>query len=361
MKCLFMVCMSFIIMFANKSFAVDISKGLQRELEKIDGVCYGKLDSALQNAEKIKNLTSLIIVKDGYIISENYYGKNKKETLQDVFSASKTVIGLLTGIAVKENYIRSVDDPMASYLKTLPSNWDTDKKTIQIRHLLSMTNGLSWNEDDYDGLFNSEDPLNYVLSKPLQSKPSELFNYDVSAFILSAILSQISETSSDSFVQKYLFDKLGISGTKWEMLGSYVVGFNGLSIRPEDMAKIGQFMLQNGFTGTDSLLPDNWMDEMSKNQVKNGIGSSADGMGDATDGGYGYTCWLARKDTVSFFWAGGFGGQRIIVVPEKQLVVVMTASIDKPFLRSPKRHWKKMDDQDRNLLNFFTNKILGCF
>lgn len=343
------------------SFAIDISNGLQSTSLQLSGVDYAKFDKVVKHSKKTPRLTSLIVVKNGYLLSENYYGKNRKETLQDVCSASKTVIGLLIGVAIKKGYINSVDDPVSNYLKVLPQKWDTEKNNIQIKHLLSMTSGLSWSNDDYDSVFNSKNPLHYILSKPLQSKPSETFNYDMSAYILSAVLSEVSAMRADSFAQRNFFDKLGIINTTWESLDKYTLGFTGLSIMPGDMAKIGQFMLQNGFTGTDSLLPEYWINEMSQNQAKNGIGGSADGMGDATDGGYGFMCWLAKKNSVRFFWAGGFGGQRIIVVPDKKLVVVMTASTDKPFLMTYNRYMKKMNDQDRNLLNFFSNEILSCF
>jgi len=342
------------------SHAINITKGFSKEPLQLKGVNNTKLDSVFQDAKNYP-LTSLLIVKDGYLIGENYYQKNKKETLQNICSASKTVIGVLIGIAIKKGYIQSVDDPIARYLKNLPTNWNAEKNKIQIKHLLSMTSGLSWNNDDYNMLYKSKDPLHYILSKPLQSSPAEVFNYDVSAYILSAIISEVSGLSADSFAQINLFDKLGISNTEWEKLGNFTLGYSGLRMLPEDMAKIGQFMLQNGFTGIDSLLPEYWMNEMSNNQTKNGIGSSVDGMGNATNGGYGFMCWLAEKNSVQFFWAGGFGGQRIIVVPDKKLVVVMTASIDKPFWLPRTIHLKKSIDQDKTLLNFFTDKILTCF
>lgn len=358
--CLLGICMMIILSQFVNSFAVDITKDLQRAPSLLNGVDYSKLDFVLQNSKK-HPLTSMLIVKDGYLLSENYYDNNKKETLHNVCSVSKTVIGLLIGISVKKNYINSVNDPISSYLKALPDNWDADKNKIQLNHLLSMTSGLSWNNDDYNIIYKSKNPLHYILSKPLQASPSEVFNYDVSAYILSAILNEVSGLSADSFACKHFFNLLGITNTKWETLGNYTLGYNGLSITSEEMAKIGQFMLQKGFTGTDSLLPEYWMDEMSQNQAKNGIGASIEGMGDATVGGYGFMCWLARKNSVRFFWAGGFGGQRIIVVPDKKLVVVMTASINKSFWMPQTMYWKKMIDQDRNLLNFFNNEILACF
>ncbi|HEX2956062.1 MAG TPA: serine hydrolase [Chitinispirillaceae bacterium] len=351
----------FIFLIVNNSIAINISEGFKSAPSQLNDVNYTILNNVIHDSKNFSRLTSLIIVKDGYLLCENYYGKSKKETLQNVCSVSKTVIGLLIGMSVKKGNIHDVDDPLSAYLKTLPENWNEDKNKIQIKHLLSMTNGLTWNESDYDIVFETKEPLQYILSKPLQSKPSETFNYDMSAYTLSAIVSEVSGMSANDFARKNFFGKLGITRTNWDTLGSYTLGFSGLSIMPYDMAKIGQFMLQNGFTGADSLLPEQWMEHMSQNQAKNGIGASAEGIGDATEGGYGYMCWLAKKNSVRFFWAGGFGGQRIIVVPDKKLVVVMTASIDKPFWMPQTRYWKKSNDQDRNLLNFFTNRILPAF
>lgn len=339
--------------------ANDLSKQWQSPppsvLENIDSK---NLKSALDNAQKFKGLKSLLIVKNGYLISENYFKKTDKNDTHNVFSVSKTLIGILIGIAIKQEFIADVNDPISKYLKKLPSDWNDKKDSITIKHLLSMTSGLEWTDEDYDKLYESSDPAEYVLSKPLISKPGEKFNYDVSAYLLSSILTEATGMTADSFARENVFIPLDIRSTEWLSIGKYTAGFTDFFIKPADMAKIGQLILQNGFNGKDSLLPDQWIASLSDKQVRNGIGHSLDNMGGVTDGSYGYLCWIAWKEKLKFFWAGGFGGQRIIVVPDKNLVVVMTASTDKPVFRSWKSHFTKCDQQDQDLLDYFVKDIL---
>ncbi|MBN1758034.1 MAG: serine hydrolase [Chitinispirillaceae bacterium] len=333
-----------------------------RELQqKETNVNTAALKIVCEKAEKKRCLTSIFIVEDGTVLCEHYRHENIWKNPQDICSAAKTVIGLLVGIAVKKGCIQSIEDPVSHYLPDVPDNRDGRKNEIRINHLLTMTSGLEWSNDDYKALEVSNDPLQYVLSKPLTSLPSERFNYDVSAFLLSAILEKACGRRTDRFAEKNLFEPLGISTAKWDSLGEYTVGYNGLHLLPEDMVKLGLFMLQNGCIGADSLLPSDWMNEMSRNQVKNGIGASIDGMGVAEEGRYGYMCWVAWKGTTRFYWAGGFGGQRIIMVPEKKLVVVMTAWVQRRVWMFRQSYWKKAAQQDRDLLNFFINEILAAF
>ncbi len=349
-----------VVIFAQRA-PIVIAGGFPAASPSLQGVNYTALEHMVEGVQRKSGLTSLVILHDGYLVAEKYYRKSCGESRHDVCSVAKTVTGLLVGIAIKKGYLKDVNDPVAEYLPVLSEDRDKRKRQIAIHHLLSMTSGLAWENDDYKKLMKAEDPLRFVLSRPLLSVPSEKFNYDVSAYVLSALLSRVSGMRADSFAQKNLFDPLGIEGVAWDTIGAYTTGYTGLRMTSRDMAKIGQFMLQSGFTGTDSLLPNNWIPEMAVNRAKNGIGASAEGIGAAEDGGYGYACWVARRGTVRFFWAGGYGGQRIIIVPDKKLVVVMTASLLRPLWMPPRRYQKKMMDQDRNLLDFFTTQLLPCF
>jgi CubicO group peptidase (beta-lactamase class C family) len=173
--------------FPRVTLANDLSKQWQAPPSALESVDSTRLKRALKNTDKYPGLRSLLIVKDGFLVSENYFKKIDKDDTHEICSAAKTFIGVLIGIAIKQNYISDVNDPISKYLKKLPSGWDNQKDSITIKHLLSMTSGLEWTESDYDKLYESSDPVNYILSKPLIAKPGEKFNYDVSAYILSSI------------------------------------------------------------------------------------------------------------------------------------------------------------------------------
>ena len=344
--------------------AVDLSKPLQTPSSPLNDVDSVALKHAIGKAADYPGLTSLLIVKNGYLISENYFKQARRESVQKVCSVSKTFIGISIGIAVKQGYIAGIDDPISRYLKKLPANWDEQKNRITIRHLLSMTNGLEFSDDpgheDYHELLKANDPVLYVLSKPMAAEPGEKFNDDPSAFLLSAIITDVTGMSALDFARTWIFRPLKFGKRKWRSIGGCTAGMNGLSIRPLDMAKFGQLLLQNGFNGKDSLLPSGWVKEMSSGQSKNGIGAFRNNMGTVIDANYGLMCWIARMNDLNFFWAMGSGGQRMLVIPQKRMVVVMTASMKQSFFMSKRRFTEKRFCQERDLLQFFIDHILPC-
>ena len=317
-----------------------------------------RLDTALNNAEEYPELRSLLIIRNGYLVSENYYADADADTLHLVHSAAKSLTGTLIGIAIEQDYIQSVEDPISKYLSAHLDIWPAEKEQIKIKHLLSMTNGLEWSDEFYDEFFRSADPAGVALSKPMAEVPGERFNYDVSAYLLSVIIQDTTGMSAYDFAEKNIFIPFNFGEVIWGSHGGYTMGFGDLYIRSQDMAKLGLLMIQEGLYNDEQLVNKEWVIDAAKPQVKTGNGlPSVEDVGDISEVNYGYMNWLGWKDEVAFYWAGGLGGQRIICLPEKNLIVVMTAYVP-PLSEMDAEDQQEANEQDVALLSFFVNDIL---
>jgi CubicO group peptidase (beta-lactamase class C family) len=186
-----------------------------------------------------------------------------------------------------------------------------------------MSSGLSGNDipdvTEYNNWFNAPNQLQYTLNKPLINQPGQVFGYNTgAAHLTSAILSQAAEMSTLQFARLYLFQPLGIPDPPWgtDKQGIYNGGA-ALSLKPRDMLKIGQLYLNRGVYNGVRVVSETWIDKASTSKVStNGIESYAPG--------YGYFWWVGASASHGYFFANGYGGQFIVVVPDLRLIVVAT-------------------------------------
>ena len=268
---------------------------------------------------------SLLVVKDGRLVVEEYFGGGGPDDLHDVRSVTKSVVSALTGIALARGDIRSLDDPISDYVGSLLPQLEPDKGAITIRQLLTMTTGLEWDESGGFGSYNewirSGDHLGFLLRKPFTSPPGVEFTYNSAAVhLLGVVLEQATVMQLPTLAQYALFDPMGISSSRWESLsGGYYNGGAGLDLRPRDLARFGQLFLQRGSSGGRQIIPADWID-MS-------IGERFDWrleLGALAGISYGYLWWVVPAASETLYFAWGYGGQYVVVVPELGLVVVAT-------------------------------------
>ena len=257
------------------------------------------------------------------------------ETLHDVRSVTKSVVALLVGIAVKEGAIKSLDTPALDFFPEYADLQTPERRRITLRHLLTMGSGLHWDEETYPytDRRNSEiamdlapDPYRYVLSQPVEAAPGARFKYsggDVA--VMAAVLARATKTPLDAYAEAKLFRPLGIAKVEWLRDSKRVpYAASGLRMTPRDMAKIGRMMLQDGRWEGRRVVPAAW--------VKAATQPHARVEPDPKCGTrYGYFWWLYAgcELTPPQPWAAanGNGGQRIVLVPERDLVIVMTAGL----------------------------------
>jgi len=246
--------------------------------------------------------------------------------LHSMQSVSKTVSSIIVGIAIARGDFKSgLDTPLLKYFDVAKvKHVDDRKRRITLRHVLTMSTGLDWNEEvAYDDPKNdaslmegTDDWVQYVIDRPMAQEPGKVFNYSSGVSELLAHIFQ-KETGQDieKYGEKYLFTPLGIDHY-WKRSPMGVVDTEGgLFLRTTDLAKIGYLYLHDGMWNGQRIVSKDW--------VKQSLAPFID----AEDGfKYGYKWWLLpRTDRPGFIWmARGFGGQRLMVFPEEDLIAVFT-------------------------------------
>jgi len=290
------------------------------------------------------NIHGVLVARGGRLVFERYfrgadeipgrfYGRRvanvtfDADTLHDMKSVSKSVASLALGIAIDRGLIRGVDEPIFSFFPELSDLRSPEKDRIQLSHVLSMSMGLAWVEatpatGDFDNdearMRMASDPCRYVLGRPVTAAAGQEFFYNTGALALvAAIVRRATGRPLDEFARATLFEPLGITGAEWTRVRGETDAGGGLRLRPRDMAKIGQLVLAGGRWNDRQVVSKAWIETSTAPKIK------------TTDGQYGYLWWLGRTllNGREVHWVGalGRGGQSIRIVPELDLVVVVTA------------------------------------
>jgi len=296
------------------------------------------------NEGEYDGIDGILIVKDGRIVFENYFRGNDFDytakdfkgrmvdydanTIHNLASVTKSITAILFGIAVDKGYVKSVDDKLFAYFPEDSALFVGSKRNIALWHLLTMSSGLKWNEQDvsYGNLSNDvvqlfivPDPLKYILSKPMANEPGTAWYYNGGGTnLIGQVVQRKSGMRLDRFAQENLFDPLGVAASKWVYINdNFVYASGDLRLSLRDMAKIGMLVLDHGEWNGKRVVSSKWIDEMTTKRVWLPKGD-----------GYGYQWWLQTyglgKDSINSFHAGGWGGQWIIVLPGLNAVVVFT-------------------------------------
>ena len=261
---------------------------------------------------------SFLVIRNGAIVSETYYGNDGPATLHDQFSITKSVVSTLIGIALDQGLIREVGQ---SLLELLPQYAVSDPADLHhqmtLEHILTMTSGLDWSETnaEFRALYQSDDWPGFMLALPVAEAPGTKFSYcSGCSHLLVAVLERVVEKGTLQFAQQNLFQPLGITGESWERDADGVpIGGWGLRLTPRDMAKLGYLFLRQGQWAGRQIVSRGWVAVATRQHT------STDG-----DFGYGYQWWIDPDGKA--FAAHGRDGQLIYVRPELDLIVVTTAS-----------------------------------
>jgi CubicO group peptidase (beta-lactamase class C family) len=289
---------------------------------------------------------AVIIVRHGKLVFEQYFpGYDERwnapgqydhdaTTRHDMRSASKSVISLLVGTAIDRKLIASADEPVVKffpeYAPIKSPGWDQ----ITLRHLLTMSSGMQWDENrgwddpknDEPHLSNEADPIRYILSKPIAQPPDTAWTYNGGGTdLLGNIIERVSGKPLEAFARETLFEPLGISDLEWMKYGNgKVASAIGLRVRPRDAAKIGQLMLNRGAWGGKQIVSPEWIEQSVRPRFQ-AIGYFSGLFF------YGQQWWLGRsmaqEKEVKWIAAMGAGGQRIFIVPDRDLVVMTTSGL----------------------------------
>lgn len=277
-----------------------------------------ELQKAVEEAKTNRYVRSLLVMHKGKMVVEEYYNGCQAEDSNNVHSASKSILSALIGIAIHEGYIDDVNQKISDFLpKSYFEGKNESKKELTIKHLLTMSAGLAWRENNTEyKIEKKEDWIKAIIDKKQIADPGKQFNYSTGlTHIMSAVLTNATGMDLHSFGEKYLFEKLGISVEYWgkDPQGYYSGGCN-FFITPRELAKFGQMYLDNGKWESEQIIPQNWVLESFKQWMNTGD----DGWQ------YGFCWWLNEIYGYEIKTAWGYSGQMIHVIPELDLLVVMT-------------------------------------
>ncbi len=267
-------------------------------------------------------LHSLLVIRNGYMVSETYFGSYNKDTRHSLYSCTKSFISTLVGIAIDQGYIDGTERPVLGFFPDRAfQNRDARKEAMTIADLLTMRSGLDWQEGDpvYGEMYRSRDWVKFVLDEPMVEQPGSQFVYcSGCSHVLSAIVQQETGQNTRDFAEKTLFEPLGITGADWELdAGGIPIGGWGLQITPRDMARLGYLYLNNGMWDGRQIVSAGWVRAATTRYTET---DSKIGLG------YGYQWWI--YPSFGAYAALGRYGQTIFVAPDLDLVIVTTAQVD---------------------------------
>ena len=278
-------------------------------------------DAALA-AAALPRLHSLLISHRGTRVFERYYNNREATDLANVKSVSKSIISALVGIAIQQGRIRSVHDPIGPYFTdVLRAKADAAKREITIEDLLTMRSGLeSTSSRNYGKWVRSSNWVRYTLTRPLEDRPGTSMEYSTgNSHLLSAILTKAAKRSTWQYAQEVLARPLGFTLARWmqDPQGIYFGG-NEMMLTPRQMLAFGELYLNLGQSGSQQVVPSQWVKDSFVPR----------GKSDYSEQLYGYGWWMRELAGEQAYYAWGFGGQYIFVVPRLQLVVVTTSSTE---------------------------------
>ncbi|MGC2778108.1 MAG: serine hydrolase [Bradyrhizobium sp.] len=298
------------------------------EDEGMDSAALAKLVAA----GKTFRFDSLLITRHGRIVLDASYAPYKSDELHIINSATKAVVATLIAMLQKDGVLDSLDHPVLDFFSDRKiADVDARKQAITVQHLLNMTSGLDWDEG-YNGgteksifeMGRSADWVQYILDRPMAHAPGETFYYNSgNSHLLSAIVTRLTGRSAEDFARERLFAPLGITGHAWfkDSKGISGGGF-GLALRPRDMARIGYLYLRGGRWGEQQLLPPGWIEA---------VNHATTSMKATFDPGLNYANQFWALPDRNVVMAVGYHCQLIMVLPDPDIVAVMTARDFCPF------------------------------
>ncbi|WP_242156959.1 serine hydrolase domain-containing protein [Aestuariivivens sediminis] len=253
-----------------------------------------------------------------------YYQQSELHTLQSV---TKSVTSIIMGIALNMNRNYDVNtEIMAFFSDYTIENKDKRLFDITIEDLLTMRSGFKWNEGEYSDLTDdciameaSDDWIQFVLNKPFDSNPGEKWEYNSGVSVLiGKVIREITGKRIDEFAEETLFKPLGINEYYWKITPKGEVDTEGgLYLKAEDLAKLGTLFLNGGTWKNRQIVPRSWVEASISPKVTNVWPK------ENVDVGYGYQWWTEDYNNgQNVFSANGYGGQYLMVVPDKKLFVV---------------------------------------
>jgi len=315
------------------------TEGWESDAMEMHHIDAGKMQNADEFAQNDPLVRAVLVVKDGYLVFEKYYGDGGPDKSTNLWSVTKSVSSALVGLLIDEQIISSTNEKMAKLMPDYP-----EFKEITLHHVLTQTTGLSWTEEGplwVDWIF-SDDWVASALDRPLLHQPGGRFYYSSgNSHFLTALVQYSTGMSPGKLAKERLFEPLGIpfdtldthiEYSNWKQYteplhqtwrrdpnGIETASF-ALYLTARDMAKFGYLYLNRGKWENQNILSEEWIRTSTYDHVTNVYERYS----------YGYQWYLTNVAGHPAFLASGFGGQIIGVVPDLDLVVVLKYEAQNP-------------------------------
>ncbi|GHU55229.1 6-aminohexanoate-dimer hydrolase [Bacteroidia bacterium] len=282
--------------------------------------------------EAKQDLHSLMILRHGKVVSEQWFGDNTADKPHPLWSISKTFTATAIAFAISEGKLKITDKVISFFPDKLPPTISDNLNKMEIRHLLTMSSGHDTAPNDVR-FTQGRDWVAGFLAAPIVHEPGNFFVYNsMASYILSAIIQKVSGEKLIGYLTPRLFQPLGIEGVTWEESPQGInAGGWGIAVKTEDMAKLGVFISQKGIWKSERLLPEDWFNEATAWHIPSrpaGVRPESINL-DTKEidwlQGYCYQMWRGRHDT---YRADGTGGQYILFIPDKDAIIVTTAFVE---------------------------------
>jgi CubicO group peptidase (beta-lactamase class C family) len=270
--------------------------------------------------EELKTI-SLLVIKNDSILTEAYWNGYNDSSLSGSFSVAKSITSLLTGAAIKEGTIKSVNDPVGNYLPEFKTG---DKAKVTIAHLLTMSSGSNWDESYSNPLsvttelYYGNDAYKTAAGVSIIHEPGTLHSYKSGdTQLLGLVIEKATGKSLSAYAAEKLWQPLGAEhAALWstDHIGGNEKAYCCFNSNARDFARIGQLMLDSGrWKGQEIITRDYYQSSITPCKISDGTGKPCDY--------YGYQWWIypGQQDV---FYARGILGQYIIVIPSKKIVLV---------------------------------------
>ena len=309
------------------------------KLADLSNAQFSNMEQAIHEGV-FKKITSILIARNGKLAYERYFDGSNPQTLRNTRSATKTITGMLIGIAIDKGYLTGIDVPIMRFFqdKQPLESPDPRKDKITIEDFLTMSSILECDDNNQfsrgneERMYLVEDWTKFALNLPIKGYPSwtakpkdapygRTFSYcTAGAIVLGEILNKATNMPVEEFARMNLFANLGIRDADWQFtpLGLASTA-GGLSLRSQDLLKLGQLYLNEGIWNGHRVISKKWVINSTQPHVR---------VDDDTE--YGYLWWLRKfkseTKTHPAFYMAGNGGNKVCVFPKLELVVVITST-----------------------------------
>lgn len=313
---------------------LDLSKDFEVGSRNALGIDTDQLNEGIEEAKKLNDFYAMAIIYKGRLIAEEY-NQGDADTKYPVWSVTKSVISALFGQLIDQSILKDEFIEIGSFYPLLN---DPLKEGIKVRDLLTMSSGIP----DNTSYPRQNNAINFILKKELLYDPGTYWNYtSAGTHVLSDILTQVTGEKAKAFAETHLFSKLSISNYSWsEDKEGISNGGYGLLLELIDMAKIGQLYLQNGISNDEVIISSSWIQKSAEMSIPFNAQKSS---------GYGYLWWMRLINGEKMYYAAGYGGQYIMIIPSKALVIAITSST------------RDSGNYGSDLNRIFYNDIIGSF